>query len=410
MKIFYNKRWSKMAMVMSALLFSASAFAEGKSEPSQMDNPLALALVIIAGALLLIIGTLAYVLISAAGLYLERTKEKVKNAVAGTAIKTVVVILFCLISSSLLAQDAVATAPAADAAKEVVSTTISGLPKSSFYTLMGVIGLEIIVILVMAYFVKVLTAKEKEVEIVAIEKVPQTTKLLAKWKVIWGKLNGFRPQHEEQEITLGHSYDGIQELDNRLPRWWIMGFYCTIIFACVYFYRYQIAHTAPSSIQEYQIAVAQAEEQKAEYLKHAANNVDETTVKLITDPAVIEEGHTIFETNCSPCHGDHGQGIVGPNLTDDYWLHGGSIHDVFKTIKYGYPEKGMKSWKDDFSPTQIAKIASFVKSLHGSKPANAKEPQGELFKDDATAATPAKDSANLSAKQDVKAGSKETTL
>ena len=88
---------------------------------------------------------------------------------------------------------------------------------------------------------------------------------------------------------------------------------------------------------------------------------------------------------CAPCHGAEGQGVVGPNLTDDYWLHKGSVKDVFKTIKYGVPEKGMKSWKDDFSPVQIAQIASYIKSLHGSKPANAKEPQGELYKEDAMA-------------------------
>lgn len=407
MKFLYKKRWTKAVMVMSALLFTANVFAAGSGEQSQMDNPLALTLVLVAGALLLAIGMLAYVLINAAGLYLERTKEKERTSTASTVVKTLAVIMFCLVSSSLLAQDAAATAPAADAAKEVVSTTISGLPKSSFYTLVTVIGLEIIIILWMAYFVKLFTAKEKAIIEAAYEEVPAVSKAPAKWKVIWGKLNGFRPQTEEQEITLHHNYDGIQELDNRLPRWWIWGFYCTIVFACVYLYRNHVSHTAPSSIQEYQIAMAQADEQKQEYLKHAASNVDETTVKLITDAAVIEEGHQIFETNCSPCHGDHGQGIVGPNLTDDYWLHGGSIHDVFKTIKYGYPEKGMKSWKDDFSPTQIAKIASFVKSIHGSKPANAKEPQGELYKDDAA---PAKDSANLSAKGDVKAGGKEAAL
>jgi cytochrome c oxidase cbb3-type subunit 3 len=407
MRTFYKKRWTKAVMVISALLLTANVFAAGSGEQSQMDNPLALVLVIVAGALLLVIGTLAYVFISAAGLYLERTKEKAKAATAGTALKTLVVIACCLVSSSLLAQDAGVTAPATDAAKEVVSTTISGLPKSSFYTLIGVIGLEIIVILVMAYFVKVFTAKEKEAAELAVEEVPQASKLPAKWKVIWGKFNGFRSQSEEKEITLDHSYDGIRELDNRLPRWWIWGFYCTIVFACVYLYRSHVSHTAPSSIEEYQIAVAQAEVQKEEYLKHAASNVDENTVKLITDAAVIEEGHQIFETNCSPCHGDKGQGIVGPNLTDDYWLHGGNIHDVFKTIKYGYPEKGMKSWKDDFSPTQIAKIASFVKSLHGSHPANAKEPQGEMYKEDAA---PAKDSVNLSAKKDVKEGGKEAAL
>ena len=407
MRTFYKKRWTKAVMVMSALLLTVNVFAAGSGEQSQMDNPLALVLVIVAGALLLAIGMLAYVLINAAGLYLERTKEKVKTSTAGTTVKTLVVIVFCLISSSLLAQDAAATAPAADAVKEVVSTTISGLPKSSFYTLIGVIGLEIMVIMVMAYFVKVFTSREKEATELAVAEVPQASKLPAKWKVIWGKLNGFRSQSEEKEITLDHSYDGIQELDNRLPRWWIWGFYCTIIFACVYLYRNHVSHAAPSSIEEYQIAMAQAEEQKEEYLKHAANNVDENTVKLITDAAVIEEGHQMFETNCSPCHGDKGQGIVGPNLTDDYWLHGGSIHDVFKTIKYGYPEKGMKSWKDDFSPTQIAKIASFVKSLHASHPANAKEPQGEMYKEDAA---PAKDSVNLSAKKDVKVGGKEAAL
>ena len=407
MKLFYKKRWIKAVMVMSALLLTANVFAAGSGEQSQMDNPLAMVLVIIAGALLLAIGMLAYVLISAAGLYLERTKEKEKAVAAGTALKTLVVAALCLVSSSLLAQNAAATAPAADAGQPAVSTAISGLPESSFYTLVSVIGLEILIILVMAYFVKVFTTKEKEVIELAVAEVPQASKAPAKWRVIWGKLNSFRPQSEEQDITLDHSYDGIQELDNRLPRWWIWGFYCTIIFACVYLYRSQVSHTAPSSIEEYQIAMAQAEEQKEEYLKHAANNVDENTVKLITDASLVKQGHEIFETNCSPCHGDKGQGIVGPNLTDDYWLHGGSIHDVFKTIKYGYPEKGMKSWKDDFSPNQIANLVSFVKSLHNSHPANAKEPQGELYKEEAA---PTKDSANLSAKQVVKAGGKEAGL
>src|SRR3954471_15467759 len=131
MKFFYKKRWTKAVMVMSALLLTANVFAAGSGEKSQIDNPLALVLVIVAGALLLAIGTLAYVLINAAGLYLERAREKAKASTAATALKTLVVIAFCLISSSLLAQDA-ASAPATDATQQVVSTTISGLPKSSF--------------------------------------------------------------------------------------------------------------------------------------------------------------------------------------------------------------------------------------------------------------------------------------
>ena len=87
-----------------------------------------------------------------------------------------------------------------------------------------------------------------------------------------------------------------------------------------------------------------------------------------------------YKTNCAVCHGVNGEGnVVGPNLTDDHWLHKGSIKDIFKTIKYGVPEKGMKSWAADFSPLQIAQLASYVKSLHGSNPPNAKEKQGELF-------------------------------
>src|SRR3954469_22968969 len=118
MRTFHKKRWKKAVMVMSALLLTVNVFAEGSDEKSQIDNPLALVLVIVAGALLLAIGMLAYVLISAAGLYLERTKEKAKASTAGTVVKTLVVIAFCLVSSSLLAQDA-ATAPAADPAQQV---------------------------------------------------------------------------------------------------------------------------------------------------------------------------------------------------------------------------------------------------------------------------------------------------
>jgi cytochrome c oxidase cbb3-type subunit 3 len=146
-----------------------------------------------------------------------------------------------------------------------------------------------------------------------------------------------------------------------------------------------VAHTAPSTIQEYEIAMAKAEVEKEEYLKHAANKVDENTVTLLTEATALGEGKKLFSTACAACHGPEAQGIVGPNLTDEYWLHKGSVKDIFKTIKYGVPEKGMKSWKDDFSPVQLAQITSYIKSLQGSKPANAKEPQGDLFKEEATA-------------------------
>jgi cytochrome c oxidase cbb3-type subunit 3 len=133
------------------------------------------------------------------------------------------------------------------------------------------------------------------------------------------------------------------------------------------------------SKEEYEIAVADAEVAKQAYLENAASNVDENTVKLIPDASELTAAKGIFETTCSACHGKKGEGAVGPNLTDDFWIHGGSVQDVFKTIKYGWPEKGMKSWKDDYSPVQIAQLTSYVKLLHGTNPPNGKAAQGTLF-------------------------------
>ena len=194
---------------------------------------------------------------------------------------------------------------------------------------------------------------------------------------LWDKMNSFRPVEQEAQIDMGHEYDGIRELDNRLPPWWLYGFYICIIFAVIYLWRFHVSHSAPLAQEELQIAMQEAEIQKENYLKKSANNVDENNVTLLSDASAIAGGKAVYVQNCAACHGKDGEGVVGPNLTDDYWLHGGSVKDVFKTIKYGWPEKGMKSWKDDLSPIQVAQVAGFIKSLRGTKPPNAKEKQGE---------------------------------
>ncbi|HYC30009.1 MAG TPA: c-type cytochrome, partial [Chitinophagaceae bacterium] len=130
---------------------------------------------------------------------------------------------------------------------------------------------------------------------------------------------------------------------------------------------------------EYKLSVLKAEKEVAEYMKNSANNVDETTVKLLTDKADLTAGRELYMNNCAACHGRAGEGTVGPNLTDEYWLHSGGVKDIFKTIKYGWPDQGMKAWKDDFSPVQIAQLTSFIKSLSGSNPPNAKAKQGEIY-------------------------------
>ncbi|MBI1287349.1 MAG: c-type cytochrome [Flavobacteriales bacterium] len=199
---------------------------------------------------------------------------------------------------------------------------------------------------------------------------------------IWtGSLSGAVPVEQEGDIMLDHEYDGIRELDNKLPPWWLYMFYFTIVFGVVYIAYYHFGGGL-SQEEEYLAEMAVAEEQKAAFLASSANNVDESSVELLTDATSIANGKEKFQTLCIACHGATGgsmPGGVGPNLTDQYWLHGGGIKNVFKTIKYGVPAKGMISWESQLTPRQIQEVASYVLSLQGSNPPNAKEPQGDLW-------------------------------
>ncbi|EHQ27701.1 cbb3-type cytochrome c oxidase N-terminal domain-containing protein [Mucilaginibacter paludis] len=200
---------------------------------------------------------------------------------------------------------------------------------------------------------------------------------------VWNKLLSLRPLSEEKEILIEHDYDGIQELDNPTPTWFMVLFYGTITFAVGYLLVYHVLGIGQLQYDEYKTEVAQADIAKKEYLSKAANRVDENTVKLVSDPAVLASGQAIFKQTCSPCHGEHGQGVVGPNLTDDYWLHGSKISDLFKTIKYGVAAKGMPTWEKQLSPKQISDVANYIKSIHDTHPAGAKEPQGVKEVDEA---------------------------
>lgn len=266
----------------------------------------------------------------------------------------------------------------------VAAPIIPGVSDTAFYFLFSVMGLEILVILYLVYNINVLLRADVAVtEATASARKARAAFSFAEW---WAKVNKLRPVEQEADLDMGHDYDGIRELDNKLPPWWKYGFYATMVFAVIYLWRYHVSHSAPLPAEEYAISVQQAAAEKEAYLKLAANNVDENTVKLLTAPADLEAGKAVFQSVCFACHGKNGEGGVGPNLTDNYWLHGGTLQDVFKTIKYGWPDKGMKSWKDDYSPAQIAQIASYVKSLAGTNPPNPKAPQGELMVAQGTAA------------------------
>lgn len=197
-------------------------------------------------------------------------------------------------------------------------------------------------------------------------------------------LLGAKPIAKEQEIVLDHNYDGIRELDNQLPPWWTYLFYMTIVFAGVYLVYYEV-FDGPDQTDEYNKEVAIAKEEIAEYKKNNKDLIDAETVVQLTEASDLAAGKTIYNENCVACHKDSGGGGIGPNLTDDYWILGGGIKNIYHTISEGgRAGKGMIPWKSDLKPSQIAQVASYVMSLHGTNPPDGKEPDGDLWKEEAT--------------------------
>lgn len=190
----------------------------------------------------------------------------------------------------------------------------------------------------------------------------------------WNKLLGMRPMEEEKDLMIDHSYDGIVELDNPIPVWFNALFYGSIIFGFIYLLVYHVFGWGMNQDQEYLHELSIAEKAKQEYLAQAANLVDESTVEY--NAALAPAGKAIFTANCAACHGANGEGTIGPNLTDRFWIHGGEIKDIFKTVKYGVPEKGMVPWEQTLTPGQIAEVSSYIISLRDTKPANAKAAEG----------------------------------
>lgn len=204
----------------------------------------------------------------------------------------------------------------------------------------------------------------------------ESVSFFEKWA---SKLQDAVPVDREEEIMTDHEYDGIIELDNNLPPWWKMLFNLSILFAAIYIGFYHLSDAGPSSEEEYLTAMEEARIEVETFMAQKANSIDELNVVAVSDESALAEGKQIFQTSCAACHGKEGQGGVGPNMTDNYWLHGGDIKDVFKTIKYGVPEKGMISWKTQLSPSQMQSVASYILTLVGTNPPNPKDPQGDLY-------------------------------
>jgi cytochrome c oxidase cbb3-type subunit 3 len=268
-----------------------------------------------------------------------------------------------------------------------------------YITAGAILLLLILVVAVAIYTVRVLNVLTEEA---ARSKAEQTgveyRPTISWWQQIWERMNASVPVEQEKDIELDHSYDGIRELDNHLPPWWKWLFYGSIAFSVVYLIVYHVTGTLPLSGDEYKRELAVAEDQVRRYLASQPQAViDENTLEYTADPEAIEKGKTVFiNNNCGGCHRNDGGGnAIGPNITDEYWLHGGSVKDIFVTIRDGVVEKGMPAWGKTMSAQDVKNVTFFVMSLQGTNPPDAKKPQGELFKPATTSSDTVKVQAGL---------------
>ncbi len=353
-------------LILPNLIWAQEASA---SSSSYFSNALFNALFVVILLLLVLIAVVANVLKNVSKSdYIKQKLEKKRAEKANISKAAAIVGLVLLSTASASAQEATPVIA------EKFDWLIGGLDMSTFFIMMFIIVCEISLLTVLLNLLKGLLKSDKaEVVSASVETVKKPVE-----RSIFDKMTFDVEIENEKDILLDHDYDGIKELDNNLPPWWKYGFYLTIVIAFVYMAHYHISKTGDSQEEEYNKAVAQGKAEVAEYMKTSAGNVDESNVTML-EAADIATGKDVFTANCAACHGKLGEGTVGPNLTDNAWLHGGSLVDIFKSIKYGWVDKGMKSWKEDLSPMQIAQITSYIKSIQGTNPPNAKAPQGEVY-------------------------------
>ena len=256
-----------------------------------------------------------------------------------------------------------------------------------FWTLIGTNIFLFVVLLVQINLLRgltrAITGKEEPKERDAVRTGPTWEQRLM------ASLTRQKPIEQEEDILMHHEYDGIRELDNVLPPWWLWLFYGSIAWGVVYLVNVHVVDFWPKQEKEYAMEMAQAKADLDAYLSAQAGQVDERSVVLLTDADGLAQGAGIFKQNCATCHGQLGEGTAGPNLTDAYWLHGGGIKEVFTTVKYGVTGKAMKAWKTDLKPLEMQAVSSYVLSLQGTNPPNPKAAEGELWKASAPADTTA---------------------
>ena len=304
--------------------------------------------------------------------------------------KTLVLILTVIAScfaSPALAQEVAAVTDGA-APVETATAYYGGLSSLSFWTLTTVLSLELVIIFIMLHFIRNVWRVLNPIPV----KVTAVEEKASSWiKLTWASLDQkfftkAAPIEQEADIMLDHDYDGIKELDNALPPWWKYGFYITIFVAIFYIFKFEVWHSGMNPTEEYNTEMTEAKVETDAYLASMKENVDEKSVVML-DAAGIATGKTLYTKTCVACHSPNGGGGVGPNLTDNYTIHGATIQDIFKTIKYGWPDKGMQAWQSNFSPVEMQQLSSYVKSLINTNVPEGKASQGDMIKVEADALT-----------------------
>lgn len=371
-----KKIWIALAGIFAALPVLAQD-APVKTVTSSY-NQLEILLIILIIVFALVIWGLGQALVAVGGLALDKHKKS----------KTVLPLLIMLTGFLFSGH----TALAQEEAKEIIQEipNYGGISPTAFYVYITVIVMELLTIFFLAFSIRRLY----------VELLPEKAKAAAKQSTLiawWARIDKkfftkAVPVAQEEDILLDHDYDGIRELDNNLPPWWRYGFYISIVAAVVYLMNFHVLGYGKDPVEEYSAEMQKAAIQHELYESKNKDKIDETNVPM-ADASGLTMAKDIFTTKCSPCHGKEGEGGAGPNLTDDYWLHNGSLNDVYHSIKVGYADKGMQSWEKVYTPKEISYLASYIKTLRGTNPAGAKAPQGELYTEQ-----PAKDSAQAPAK------------
>lgn len=378
-----NFMHKKLVVTISCLLISFIILAQTTPAPTvpSGNNLLEILLITTVIVLVFVIWGMGQVLISLSRQLLA------KNRAISKAITLSVLAILTMLSQNVKAQAVTADA----VVKEV--TNYGGISPNTFYLFVGVIATEIFAVLFLFFSIKR----------VMVELLPEKAAAVAKESTLaalWIKLDKKLftkaiPIEKEADALLDHNYDGIQELDNALPPWWKYGFIITIAFAFVYLLNFHVFGNGKNPTQEYAEEMSNAKIEKEAYEATNKDKIDESKVPM-ADAAGVKKGQENYLANCVACHGAKGEGGVGPNLTDDYWIHKGSLNDIYLTIKKGYADKGMQSWALKFNPKEMSELASFVKTLKGTNPPNGKALQGDIYNESAPITTVA-DSAKATA-------------